>query len=78
MPKSFTFVSNAKPSLFRYPDFLQKDEKKQGEKVETAVLSTTVKVKARAERKNKGDGSGGGEGEKPMQIDNEQSQNSVA
>jgi 26S proteasome regulatory subunit N2 len=51
VPNSFTFVSNAKPSMFKYPEFLKKEETKQGEKVSTAVLSTTVKVKARAGRK---------------------------
>lgn len=58
VPKSFKFISNAKPSTFKYPDFLKKDENKQGEKVQTAVLSTTVKVKARNERKIKADGGG--------------------
>ena len=51
VPKSFKIVSNAKPSLFKYPAFLKKEEHKQGEKVKTAVLSTTVKVKARHDRK---------------------------
>ena len=51
VPKSFSFISNAKPSTFKYPDFLKKEEKKDGEKVATAVLSTTVKVKAREGRK---------------------------
>ena len=52
VPKSFTVVSQAKPSVYKYPEFLKKEEAKQGEKVSTAVLSTTVKVKARAGRKN--------------------------
>jgi 26S proteasome regulatory subunit N2 len=56
VPKSFSFVSNAKPSTYKYPDFLKKEEGKEKEKVETAVLSTTAKVKARAGRKNKTDG----------------------
>lgn len=63
LPKSFEFVSNNKPSLFKYPDFLKKDENKGGGKVETAVLSTTVKVKARNTRKQKA------EGGDAMQID---------
>ncbi len=67
VPKSFKFVSNAKPSTFKYPDFLKKDENKQGEKVQTAVLSTTVKVKARKDRQIKADGGG----EQPMQIDSQ-------
>lgn len=56
VPKSFTFVSNAKPSLYKYPDFLKKEEGKEKTKVETAVLSTTAKVKARVGRKQKADG----------------------
>lgn len=26
VPKSFSFVSNAKPSMYKYPDFIKKDE----------------------------------------------------
>lgn len=63
VPKSFTFVSNAKPSTYKYPDFLKKEENKEGSKVETAVLSTTAKVKARVGRKQKADGT------EAMQID---------
>ena len=51
VPKSFTFVSQVKPSMFKYPDFLKKEEGKEAKKVETAVLSTTAKVRARAGRK---------------------------
>ena len=51
VPKSFQVKLNAKPSLFKYPDFLKKEEGKTKEKVETAVLSTTAKVKARVDRK---------------------------
>jgi len=57
VPKSFHFTSNAKPSTYKYPDFLKKEEGKEKAKVETAVLSTTAKVKARAGRKQK-DGPG--------------------
>jgi len=53
VPKSFSFVSMAKPSQFKYPEFLKKEEAKDKSKVETAVLSTTNKVKARQDRKNK-------------------------
>jgi 26S proteasome regulatory subunit N2 len=56
VPKSFQAISNAKPSLYKYPDFLKKEEGKEKEKVETAVLSTTAKVKARVGRKQKADG----------------------
>lgn len=53
VPKSFNFISKAKPSMFAYPEFLKKDEGKTKEKVETAVLSTTAIVKARKDRKTK-------------------------
>ena len=56
VPKSFQMKLNAKPSLFKYPDMLKKEEKKEKTKVETAVLSTTDKVKARADRKKKEEG----------------------
>ena len=64
VPKSFTIISNAKPSTYKYPEFLKKEEAKAGEKVSTAVLSTTVKVRARVGRKQKEGG-----GETAMQID---------
>ena len=54
VPKSFSITSNAKPSLYKYPEFLKKDEGTAKEKVETAVLSTTAKVKARVGRKTRG------------------------
>jgi 26S proteasome regulatory subunit N2 len=60
VPKSFAIVSNAKPSLYKYPDFLKKEEGKEKEKVETAVLSTTAKVKARVGRKQKAENEVGG------------------
>ena len=56
VPKSFSIVSNAKPSTYKYPDFLKKEEAQGKDKVETAVLSTTAKVKARVGRKNAKDG----------------------
>ena len=56
VPKSFAPVSQAKPSLYKYPEFLKKEEGKNKEKVETAVLSTTAKVKARVGRKQKAEG----------------------
>jgi 26S proteasome regulatory subunit N2 len=56
VPKSFGPISNAKPSLYKYPDFLKKEEGKEKEKVQTAVLSTTAKVKARVGRKQKAEG----------------------
>jgi len=56
VPKSFQVRLNAKPSLFKYPEFLKKEENKEKTKVETAVLSTTAKVKARTDRKKKDGG----------------------
>ena len=50
VPKSFSFRSNAKPSLYKYPDFI-KEEKVVKEKVETAVLSTTTKKQIKDMRK---------------------------
>jgi 26S proteasome regulatory subunit N2 len=61
VPKSFTIISNAKPSLYKYPEFLKKEEAKDKEKVETAVLSTTAKVKARVGRKAKAEAAANGE-----------------
>jgi len=52
VPKSFSFRSNAKPSLFKYPDFLKEEEKKVKEKVETAILSTTIKKQIKDKRKS--------------------------
>ena len=60
VPKSFSFISKAKPSMFKYPEFLKKDEGKTKEKIETAVLSTTAIVKARKDRKTKQDEGGDG------------------
>lgn len=54
VPKSFSFVSNAKPSTFAYPEMLKKEVKEVKEKVETATLSTSAKVAARNKRKGGG------------------------
>ena len=56
VPKSFEFTSQAKPSIYRYPELLSKKTEEVKEKVDTAVLSTTAKVKARVDRKNKTEG----------------------
>ncbi|TFK57040.1 26S proteasome regulatory complex non-ATPase subcomplex Rpn2/Psmd1 subunit [Heliocybe sulcata] len=50
-PPKFTFVSNAKPSLFAYPPPTKPPKKEAPTKVAAAVLSTTAKVKAREKRK---------------------------
>jgi 26S proteasome regulatory subunit N2 len=51
VPKSFKCTSNAKPSTYKYPEFIKLDKDKKKEKVATAVLSTTTKAKARKDRK---------------------------
>ena len=53
----FTFLSNARPSHFAYPDPLKPPSTEVVEKVATAVLSTTNKAKLRAKKieKDKGD-----------------------
>jgi 26S proteasome regulatory subunit N2 len=48
---AFSFVSNAKPSLFAYPPPTKSTKKEAAPKVATAVLSTTAKVKAREKKK---------------------------
>lgn len=52
VPKSFKCISNAKPSTYKYPEFIKIDKDKKKEKVTTAVLSTTSKAKARKDRKD--------------------------
>jgi len=42
--------------MYKYPEFLKKEEGKDNTKVQTAVLSTTAKVKARQDRKTKAEG----------------------
>lgn len=51
VPKSFKCISNAKPSTYKYPEFIKIDKDKKKEKVQAAVLSTTTKAKARRDRK---------------------------
>lgn len=51
VPKNFKCISNAKPSTYKYPEFIKIDKDKKKEKVTTAVLSTTTKAKARKDRK---------------------------
>ena len=51
IPKSFQYRSNAKPSLFKYPDFLKEEEKKSKGKIETTVLSTTTKKQIKDKKK---------------------------
>jgi len=49
MPK-MQFCSNAKPSVYAYPEALQPPKKEEKEKVSTAILSITAKAKARAKK----------------------------
>ena len=56
VPKAFKIISKDKPSTYKYPELLKKQEEVKKEKVETVVLSTTAKVKARTDRKNKAEG----------------------
>lgn len=51
VPKNFKCISNAKPSFYKYPEFIKIDQDKKKEKVQTAVLSITTKAKARKDRK---------------------------
>lgn len=53
MPKT-QFTSNAKPSVYAYPEALQPPKKEEKEKVSTAILSITAKAKAR-QKKNQDD-----------------------
>ncbi|KZS93102.1 26S proteasome regulatory complex non-ATPase subcomplex Rpn2/Psmd1 subunit [Sistotremastrum niveocremeum HHB9708] len=49
----FDFISNARPSLFAYPQPTKPPTKETVEKVATAVLSTTAKAKAREKIKKR-------------------------
>jgi 26S proteasome regulatory subunit N2 len=51
VPKSLKCISNAKPSTYKYPEFLQLEKDKKKEKVKTAILSTQSKAKARKDRR---------------------------
>ncbi|EEB08916.1 19S proteasome regulatory subunit Rpn2 [Schizosaccharomyces japonicus yFS275] len=84
----FSFVSNAHPKLFAYPPKTKLPSVKAVQKVETAVLSTTVKAQARAKRAEKEkqakeedsdmkvDEKAESEGETKMQTDSEQTPSS--
>ena len=47
------FRSNAKPSVYAYPEPLQPPKKEEKEKVSTAILSITAKSKARQKKETK-------------------------
>ena len=54
MPK-IQFTSNAKPSMYAYPEALQPPKKEEKEKVSTAILSITAKAKARQKKSTQDD-----------------------
>lgn len=60
VPNTFTFKSNAKPSLYGYPPKTEVPSNEKAGKISSAILSTTIKVKARAAAKR---------GEKSMEIE---------
>jgi len=60
MPK-LQLTSNAKPSMYAYPEALQPPKKEEKEKVSTAILSITAKAKARQKKNN--------EKEEAMEVD---------
>ena len=51
VPKSFKCISDAKPSTYKYPEMMVRDQDKKKEKVKVAVLSTQQKAKARKDRR---------------------------
>ena len=56
MPKNFQFKSNAKPSIFEYPELLKQKDLIAKEKAQTVALSITAKAKARAVKKGQDKG----------------------
>lgn len=69
MPK-MQFRSNAKPSLYAYPEPLKPPKKEEKEKVTTAVLSITNKIKSRAKKSEASD--------EKMEVDQEGSKEKAA
>merc|ERR1719352_1428493 len=55
IPKNFSLKSNAKPSLFAYPDPMKPPKKEEEAKAAKAVLSTAAKAKQLKEAKAKED-----------------------
>jgi len=53
IPKNFSFMSKAKPSLFAYPEPMMPPKKEETKRTMTAVLSTAAKAKALKEKKDK-------------------------
>lgn len=84
----FSFISNVRPKLFAYPPKSVQPTAKTVQKVETAVLSTTVKAQARAKRAEREKASKGSNDDEmkidkktteekeatPMEMDEEKSQ----
>jgi len=59
IPKQFSFISRARPSLYAYPPPIELKKVEEKKKVKTATLSVTAKAKARAiaKKKEKGEDS---------------------
>ena len=55
VPVNFKFKSNAKKTIFDYPEHIKPEDAKEKKKQETITLSTTVRAKARHIKKA-GDG----------------------
>jgi 26S proteasome regulatory subunit N2 len=53
MPKSFTVLCAAKPSMFAYPKMTEAKKEEKKERVATVSLSTTARAKAREAKKDK-------------------------
>jgi len=53
IPKNFALKSNAKPSLFAYPEPLQPPKKEEDKQAAKAVLSTATKAKQTKEKNEK-------------------------
>ena len=48
VPKGFQYKSNAKPSLYAYPEHIKEEKEKEKTKTTSVQLSVTQKAKARA------------------------------
>merc|ERR1719182_738241 len=53
IPKNFSFLSKAKPSLYAFPEPMKPPKKEEQARSATAVLSTAAKAKALKEKKDK-------------------------
>lgn len=74
MPK-YRLKSNAKPSLFAYPEEIKEEKEKEKKALPTAQLSITKKVQLRQEKKKQQKGA---DGSAPMDVDATTSPDAVA